>query len=94
MKIALLNNLHYKQNKMALSSFPDRDGLITRRVQQDSFNHEGQCRAVQNTDQGVVQRTDPGSYVVRTTTNQIRFIESCKTQGFPRFPVASSKLAN
>jgi hypothetical protein len=39
-------------------------------------------------------RTDPGPYVVRTTTNQIRFTESCKTQGFPRFPVASSKLAN
>jgi hypothetical protein len=34
-------------------------------------------------------RTDPGSYDVCTTTNQIRFTESCKTQGFPRFPVAS-----
>jgi hypothetical protein len=35
------------QKFMALSSFPERDGLITRRVQQDSFNHEGQCRAIQ-----------------------------------------------
>jgi hypothetical protein len=34
------------QKFIALGSFPDRDGLITRSVQQDSFNHEGQCRAI------------------------------------------------
>jgi hypothetical protein len=89
--------LHYKQNKIALSSFPGRDGLITRRVQQDSFNHEGQCRAVQiQTIESHVQGQTIRLHVQVQTMDRmsyaqprikIRFTESCKTQGFPRFPV-------